>query len=184
MSKKIAHIITGCQHADPQSQRDLFDLFNKKLYGVAVNYLHNKEDAKEALQESWIQIFNSISSYNDQGLFEGWLKTIVIRVCWKAIRVNKGVLSIDNFHDVTREDHVRQVYDKMTCDELLSLINFIPPTARTVFTMFVVDQYSHQEISEALSIEVSTSRAHLSRARKLLKEKYFSMNQIAQNGTQ
>jgi len=183
LTTSISHIIKGCQKAIPKSQRALFDLYNSKLYGVAVNYMHDKEEAKEVLQESWIQIFKSISKYSEEGVLEGWLKTIVIRVCWKTIRANKTVLSLDDYHNVTREDHVNQVYDKMTCEELLGLVNFIPVTARTVFTMFVIDQYSHQEISEALNIEVSTSRAHLSRARKLLKEKYFTMNQIAQNGS-
>lgn len=184
MIKSITHIIKGCQKANPRSQRALFDMFNKKLYGVAVNYMHDRENAKEVLQESWIQIFNSINTYTDEGLLEGWLKTIVIRVCWKTIRMHRTVVSIEDYQEVTRESMSDQIYDKMTCEELLGLVKFIPVNSRTVFTMYVIDQYSHKEIAQSLDIEVSTSRAHLSRARKLLREKYFSMNQITQNGTQ
>ena len=183
MTSSLSHIINGCRKANPKSQRALFDLFNKKLYGVAVNYMHDREEAKEVLQESWIQIFKSINSYTDEGLLEGWLKTIVIRVCWKSIRKHKTV-SIEDYHEVPIESISEQIYNKMTCEELLGLVKFIPVNSRTVFTMYVIDQFSHKEIAHSLDIEVSTSRAHLSRARKLLREKYFSMNQITQNGTQ
>lgn len=156
-------------------------MYNKKLFAISLNYMKNHEDAKEACQESWVEIFNSLNAYKEQGNFNAWVKRIVIRVCWKMIRKDKTLEFLDNYTEQISFKEVSNIYDKMECDELLKLLKILPAAAKTVFIMYVVDGFSHAEISEAMGIKVVTSRTHLSRARKLLKEKYFLTNRIARN---
>jgi len=160
----------------------MFDMYNLKLYAVACNYMSNKSDAQEVMQESWIEIFKSIKNYSEKGNLHGWLKTIVIRVCWKMIRANKNHMSIENVHEVSFHDQAQQIHDKMTCEEMMNLLECLPAMMQTVFKLFVIEQYSHLEISKILDINESTSRVHLSKARKILKKQYFNMNQISENG--
>ena len=70
----------------------------------------------------------------------------------------------------------------MTCEEVLSLLSFVPASSQQVFKMFVLDQYNHTEISEMLGIDKSTSRAHLAKARKVLREKFEIINNVKHNG--
>jgi len=151
------------------------------LTHITKNYLLY-ENAKEACQEAWVQIFKGLNMYQEQGNFQAWIKQIVIRVCWKMIRKEKTLVHLDEIAEMIPNDEVRQIYDKFECEELLDLLTFVPTVSRAVFIMYVVDELSHKEIATAMDIKEVTSRAHLYKARKLLKEKYFSINKIAGNG--
>ncbi len=178
---EISHIISLCTENDRKAQRTLFEMYNKRLYAIALNYLKDNEEAKEACHVAWIEIFKSLKNFKDQGSFDGWIKRIVIRVCWKMIRKDRTLEHLDNYADEGSYVEVSKIYDKMECEELLNLLEVVPKVSRAVFLMHVVDGLSHTEIAEAMDFKVVTSRAHLFKARKLLKEKYFLMNRIARN---
>jgi len=140
--------------------------------------MNNIHTAEEILQDSWIDIFNGLSRYEDRGKFEGWLKTIVIRRAWKAIKKRKYVEELNDDYAKSSINMEKQIIDQMTCQEILNKLEIIPNGAREVFKMAVIDGYNHQEISEILDISPSTSRAHLSRARKILQKKYSNQFKI------
>ncbi len=178
----LKHIVNGCLEGDRISQMALYNTFNRTLYGVAVKYMHNIHDAEEVVQDSWIAIFKSLSGYSEEGKLAGWMKTIVIRTAWKHIRKKPefSELTESNQNNVVRLDI--QWIDKMTCEEILSLLDLIPEAQRIVFKMFVIDQLNHNEIAEILEITPSTSRAHLTKARKKLKTQYDLLNKGNRNG--
>jgi len=110
------------------------------------------------------------------------MKTIVIRTAWKTLKKNQRFTSIERIPEVVGPSLDVQLTSQFTCEEILSLLHYIPVGAREVFKLFVLDGYDHTEISQMLEIEKSTSRAHLSKARKLLKEKFNELDKIAHNG--
>lgn len=136
--------------------------------------MNNTHSAEEVLQDSWIDIFNGLQRYQDQGKFEGWMKTIVIRRAWKAIKKRKFVEELNDDYTKSTVNMEQQIMDQMTCQEILNELEIIPNGAREVFKMAVIDGFNHKEISDILEITESTSRAHLSRARKILHQKYTS----------
>lgn len=144
--------------------------------------MHDVDDAKEVCQESWIQVFKSLHNYEELGQFNAWIKRIVIRVCWKSIRQEKKIISLNNVNDEVASNDISNIYNKFEYEELLALLEILPTNSKAVFVMYVIDGLSHSEIAEAMEIKIGTSRAHLFKARQLLKEKYFSLNKIAGNG--
>ncbi len=182
MPDQIQDIITNCLKGNRKSQKQFFKMYNRKLYAVALKYMGNVSDAEEVLQDSWLSIFNSLTNYKNQGQIEAWLKTIVVRTAWKATRKRKFHAEIDSVSNLVKASESSQAIDKMTCEEVLSLLSFVPAASQQVFKMFVLDQYSHKEIAAILSIDESTSRAHLSKARKMLKEKFAIINNVKHNG--
>ena len=178
MSDINIHIIKSCIAGDRKSQKSFFEAYNKKLYAVALKYMGNVSEAEEVLQDSWMNIFNSLDKYNDQGKLEGWLKTIVIRTAWKQTRKRKYHSELDHAADMTHFNGSSQAIDKMTCEEVLKLLEYVPIASQQVFKMFVIDQYSHAEISEILGINNATSRSHLAKARKVLKERFELLNKV------
>lgn len=180
--EQIENIIPQCIQGDRASQKLLFKTYNKKLYGIAIKYMGNVKDAEEVLQDSWLSIFKSLHSYKNEGKLEGWLKTIVVRTAWKATRQRNFHADIDSLANLTKVSESSQAIDRMTCDEILSLLSFVPASSQQVFKMFVLDEYTHQEISEILGIEKATSRAHLAKARKVLREKFEIINNVKHNG--
>ncbi len=182
MSEQIENIISQCIQGDRKSQKMLFKSYNKRLYAIALKYMGNVSEAEEVLQDSWIGIFKSLGNYKNEGKFEGWMKTIVIRTAWKATRKRTFHADIDAVSNLTKVSESSQAIDKMTCEEVLSLLSFVPASSQQVFKMFVMDEYTHKEISEILGIDKSTSRAHLAKARKVLREKFEIINNIKHNG--
>jgi len=172
----ISHLIKRCKKGNQQAQHQLFKMYNSFLYSVAMRYLKNKQEAEDALQDAWFQIFKSIKTYKETGQLEFWMKKIMIRSCWLIVKNKKRHLDIEAISHPQSESLDSTVIDKMTCDEILELLEDISVIARQVFKMAVIEGMKHDEIGKILEIKESTSRAHLSRARKLLKEKFNLKN--------
>ncbi len=165
-----------------KSQRALFDRYNAMLFAIIKKYIQNRQDAEEVLQETWIDIFKSLANYRDAGKFEGWIKTIAIRKAWKAIKSKPVVYELASYNQVQKTKLDKQIMDKLTCEEILKLLQYVPTSAREVFKMNVLDGFTHKEIAEIMSIEVSTSRAHLTKARRILKSLFEKLNLSVSNG--
>jgi RNA polymerase sigma factor (sigma-70 family) len=118
-------------------------------------------------------IFKDIKKFKHKGSFEGWAKRVTINVALQKFR-KKSILKFDKIEEnqLTEEEITVDVDEKnISLSFLLSLINELPPKYQLVFNLYVLDGYSHQEISEVLNISTGTSKSNLFRARKLLQNK-------------
>jgi len=104
-----------------------------------------------------------------KGSFEGWLKRIAINTALQRYR-KPGVYSLVNEENI-KEVEVEVEEDTIPLDYLLTIIQELPDRYRMVFNLYVMDGYSHREISELLTISQGTSKSNLARARVILKEK-------------
>lgn len=157
----------------------MFDKYNGPMYAIAYKYCNGAENAKEIVQESWIDVFKSLHNYHHQDKLFGWMKTIVIRTAWRKMKSSPTEVELTSAIRGS-VDGQHELMEKMTCDEVLSLLDQIPLKSRMVFKLFVMEEYRHKEIAKHLNITESTSRAHLTKARKILKDKYFILNKISQ----
>ncbi len=138
--------------------------------------MYTHHDAEEVVQNAWVSIFKSLSNYQHRDKFEGWMKVIVIRQAWKARAQQKKVEVLSDYENELSYDIEKTLIDKMTCLEILSTLEKVPFGSREVFKMYVLEGYKHVEIAKILEISESTSRVHLSKARKILKELFLSLN--------
>lgn len=182
MSQKLKTIIEGSIKGDKACQRQLFDMYHSFVFSQCLKYVNDYQLAEEVVQDAWIMIFNGLSSYTEEGNFKAWIKTIAIRRAWKAINKIRPLIEMpsEEIHESNASEN--QVLDKMTCDEVLDLLQSLPTGPRTVFKMAIIDQLNHSEIAKILEITESTSRVHLTNARKMLKEKFEKLNKISSNG--
>jgi RNA polymerase sigma-70 factor (ECF subfamily) len=146
-------------------------MFSGKLFGVCLKYSQNRQDAEDVLQDSFLTIFSKIKQFKSAGSFEGWMKRIVINTALQKYR-DKSTLQ------VVKQEAVEEEIEEIDFDDiqlnlnfLLNLIQQLPDRYRLVFNLYVLDHFSHKEISEMLQISEGTSKSNLSRARVLLKEK-------------
>jgi RNA polymerase sigma factor (sigma-70 family) len=140
---------------------------------VCLKYSRTYQDAQDTLQDSFIMIFKDIKKFKHKGSFEGWAKRVTINVALQKFR-KKSILKFDKIEEnqLTEEEITVDVDEKnISLSFLLSLINELPPKYQLVFNLYVLDGYSHQEISEVLNISTGTSKSNLFRARKLLQNK-------------
>jgi RNA polymerase sigma-70 factor (ECF subfamily) len=118
-------------------------------------------------------IFKDIKKFKHKGSFEGWAKRVTVNVALQKFR-KKSILKFDKIEEIqlTEEEITVDVDEEnISLSFLLSLINELPPKYQLVFNLYVLDGYSHQEISDLLNISTGTSKSNLFRARKLLQNK-------------
>ena len=170
----LHQLIINCKKRDIKSQSEIYHLFAGKLFALCLKYSKTKHGAEDNLQDAFITIFDKIDQYKFKGSFEGWMKRIVINTSLQTYR-QKNVLNLveENYPD---EVEVEIDEEELSLDFLLEIIRDLPERYRMVFNLYVLDGYSHKEISEMLGIAIGTSKSNLSRARLILKDR-IELNQ-------
>ncbi|MGM0496465.1 MAG: RNA polymerase sigma factor [Bacteroidota bacterium] len=183
MYKNLTNIIEACQKGERVSQKQLYTLFSAKLYGVCLRYSNNEEDAKDLLQEGFIKIFKSIKQYNHNGSFEGWMRKIIVNTALERFRKSTRSLTIDNddYMDSLQLNY-EHVFEELAYKDLMKMVQELSDQYRIVFNLYVIEGFSHKEISQKLNIGEGTSKSNLSRARELLKEKVRKQYKIKKTG--
>ncbi len=168
MDDKI--IIAECKNANSRYQKILLNKYSDFLASAARNYISDSETILDVLQETWIIIFNNLESYEERGYFYAWAKKIMLR---EIIRISKKEKAKEVFIGTLQaKDHTSKpsVERKLELQEAMKLVEKLRSPAREVFKLHVIDGLSHKEIGEIMNIKDSTSRVHLTNARKELKE--------------
>lgn len=137
-----------------------------------MRYASNREEAEDVLQEAFIIVFEKMHQFRMEGSFEGWIRRIMINKCLEHIRKTAKVfpiIDIDNVEDKFISEE--EVLNTIAFNELLAMIQELPPMYKMVFNLYVFDGRSHKEIADTLGIAEGTSKSNLSDARTILKRK-------------
>ncbi|MCQ2137591.1 MAG: RNA polymerase sigma factor [Bacteroidales bacterium] len=167
-------LIQGCIRGDRTAQRRLYDRYAPTMLALCSRYTGSRDTAQDVLIEGFLTIFDKIGTYRAQGSFEGWMRRIFINESLMYIRKNDVLRYADEIENVPEtglgfESH--GVVEKMNADQLMELIMEMPVGFRSIFNLYVIEGYSHQEIAEALGITEGSSRSQLSRGRVWLQER-------------
>lgn len=166
----LERLIEQCVKQNAHAQSQLYKLYASKLFSLCLKYSKNYAEAEDNLHDTFITVFKKISQFKNKGSFEGWLKRIAINTALQRYRENVGVFDIVNEEQI--EDSVIDIDDdNISLDYLLKIIQELPDRYRLIFNLYVLDGYSHVEISELINISIGTSKSNLSRARAILKSK-------------
>jgi len=166
------HLIEGCRKGNRLAQKELYENYSRRMMGVCLRYVNDRETARDLLQDGFVKVFTSIGSYTGVGSFEGWMRKIFVNCALEYLRksdVLRDAADLDNSPELTEPDS--SVISKMAAAELLQLVHELPSGFRTVFNLFAIEGYSHKEISEMLNITESTSRSQFTRAKQLLQRR-------------
>ncbi len=115
------------------------------------------------------KVFNQIHQFQQKGSFEGWIRRIMVNECLSFIRANQTLIFIDD-HKVADFDDVDDLNDDDFEFDAHQILELLDNPYRLVFNLYVLENYSHQEIAQTLNISVSTSKTQLHRAKTKLKE--------------
>jgi RNA polymerase sigma factor (sigma-70 family) len=164
-------LIEACIKGDREAQRNLYDIFSKKMYMVCLRYTKSTEEAEDVLQEAFVKIFNNLKGYRGDSRLAYWMKRIVVNTALNSRRKKLYMYPMVDIDDVNYTVETKKPIPEFSLDELLKMIHELPTGCQTVFNLFVIEGYSHTEISEMLEISIGTSKSQFARARKLLQEK-------------
>ena len=163
-------LIEGCLKGDRKIQHELYKRFAPKMYAVCLRYASNAEEAEDILQEGFIKVYNKIGSFRKEGSFEGWIRRIFVNTAIEQFRKKVYLQPITDIEEDTVEGKYLSVLDRLSEKDIIQLIQQLSPGYRTVFNMYVVEGYTHKQISELLGISEGTSKSQLSRAKQILQD--------------
>jgi len=164
-------IIDQCKNNNAKAQMQLYNLYSQAMFLVALRYVKDKFIAEDVMQDAFIKGFKNIHNYKNEVAFGAWLKRIVINQSIDEIKkkkleliaLNEEVFKIENENDWIIESTSSK-------DEIVSIINQLKEKYRLVLSLYLLEGYDHQEIATILNITENTSRTHLLRGKKILKE--------------
>jgi RNA polymerase sigma factor (sigma-70 family) len=172
-------LIQRCVKLDAVAQRILFDEYCGRLMTICRRYSRDQPEAEDMLQESFIRIFRFIGKFNFNGSFEGWLRKITVRSAIQFLQ-KRQIKFTDLPHAPDRLDTGKPlISSQLDAEDLLKVIATLSEGYRTVFNLYVIDGYSHEEIAQLLNIEIATSRSQLSKAREILRKKLNLFHKIS-----
>ncbi|MDG5492076.1 RNA polymerase sigma factor [Psychroserpens sp. SPM9] len=171
MPKTQTILIQRCKKGDDKAMMQIYDLYCEAMYRIACRYL-NDEDAKDAMQESFIKAFHKIDHFTENFTFGVWLKRIVINHCIDELKKKRLLFEDSDVYNLTMEtDANNWDFDaEITKQQILDAIEKLPSKYKIVVKLYLIEGYDHKEISGILEIPVQTSRTHLRRGRLQLRD--------------
>lgn len=171
----------------------VYKRFHGYLFAIALRYVKHREDAEELVNESFVRAFGKISDFMNKGsqrtggadverMFKGWIAKICVNASIDFLRSKRTMQSLDD-----DEDEAYQKVESLTVEEpgdmevedIMKMLFHLPEIQRTIFNLYEVEGYSHEEIADMLRIPAGTSRTYLTRAKERLRQLYTNRNLTA-----
>ena len=177
-----AELIAACVRGEHRAQRQLYDQLAGLMLTVCRRYLKRREDAEEALILGFAKMFRALPNYRFEGSFEGWVRRIMVNESLMQLRQREMMtVSFEEFLQPENLAVTAATADtQLQAEDLMGLLATLPPGYRTVFNLYALEGYGHQEIAELLGISEGTSKSQLSKARALLQRR-VQFSAIASN---
>lgn len=183
LHKNHLQLIEKAIKKDRRAQQHLFNLFAPKMLGVCRQYFRDADRAEEVMLMGFLKVFNHLEDFQNKGSFEGWVRRIMVNQSISELRKDSKFRFVQDTDIENESSYSVEMDTELEADEIQELIDELPEGYRTVFVLYVIEGYKHNEIAELLKISENTSKSQLHKARKLLQTKFKEQNEI-RYGTQ
>ena len=177
--ENIRSLITGCQKKYRESQELLYRTFYGYGMSICLRYVDNREEAAEILNDGFMKIFTNIGKFEQDKPFKPWLRQILVNTAINHYRKEQRALKFQDIAYGDQEADVEHTFSSISYQEMLDLLKKLPLSYRTVFNLFVLEGYKHEEIANMLGISVGTSKSALFKAKELLKKYLNSFFEVS-----
>ncbi len=164
-------IVEACKRGDRKAQFELYKLYSKAMHNICVRMLGSAENAEDALQNAFVDVFTKLESFRFESTIGAWIKRIVINNCINALKKRRMA-----FAELMDNAQIPNEKDPSVSDAVLNVsaiqqaIQQLSDGYRTVFNLYALEGYDHEEIGQVLGISEATSKSQYSRAKAKLRE--------------
>jgi RNA polymerase sigma factor (sigma-70 family) len=171
-------LVQQCLKGDRKAQKQLYNSYATQMLGVCLRYASDRAEAEDMLQEGFVKVFQSLKDLRDYSQLGAWIQKIMVTTALMHLRKQRLVLSNsdDEITDVSEPAEDESATSNLSREELLDLIQQMPPGFRAVFNLCAIEGFSHKAISEQLNITVGTVKSQYARAKKMLQEQVKEMD--------
>lgn len=167
----LSNIIEGCIERNRASQKAFYQRFYGYAAAICMRYCSNEDDVSLVVNNGFLKIYLSLSEFNPrhtnlEASLKGWMKRIMINASIDHLRKNHRNFMLAEVTDqhFNVMDPTSSI-DHMLYKEILAIIQKLSPAYRTVFNLYVMDGFKHEEIATQLNISVGASKSNLAKAR-------------------
>ncbi len=171
----LKNIIKECASGNVRAQETLYRMLAPKMFGVCLRYSKDSTEAEDSLQEGFIRVFTHINKFRHEGSLEGWVRRIMVNVSLEKFRKQHVMHPVEDVSIYEQHNFSDDILAKITAEELIELIQELPPRYRMVFNLYVLEGLNHKEIGETMEISEGTSKSNLARARDILKRRVIKL---------
>jgi RNA polymerase sigma-70 factor (ECF subfamily) len=158
----------------------LVEAYSGYVYTICKRYVKEDDVAKDCMQESLIQVIRKIDQYEERGKLKSWISAVTVKKCLDIIRKEKRHKSSDI--DLVAEPSVGEtISNALNAQDVVIFLDLLPDQYRIALNLFLIEGYSHKEISEQLGVTESSSRSIVSRGRKMILERFRLENKRTEN---
>ena len=175
---KFIILIERCRKQDRQAQNELYMVYFSYGMSICTRYIQDRSEAITILNDAFLRIFTNLNAYNTDLDFKPWFKTIMVRSAINYLKKMKKYKLEMNIEEARFTAVKDDFFSKFNYVELMGMIQSLTLAYRTVFNMYVIDGFKHQEIADSLGITVSTSKSNLTRAKQKLRELITKKNKL------
>ena len=169
-------LIAGCKRGEQWARRDVYEKYAPAMFSLCVRYVGDTEAAKDVLQDGFVKIFTKADQFAEKGNFGGWIRSVFINTSLEYLRrrnYQKEDIKVDDLEN--EQESISNLPENISADDLMECIAELPEKYRTVFNLYAIEGYSHNEIAMMTGIQESSSRSQFLRARQLLQKKVLEL---------
>ena len=141
------------------------------MYGMSISlrYANNRDEASEILNDGFMKIFANLKKFDLSKPFKPWLRKIMVNTAIDHYHKKQREIHGEEMKKAINESDSEKILSGISYQEVIGLLQKLPPSYRTVFNLYVIEGYTHEEIANLLNIAPGTSKSNLFKAREQLK---------------
>ncbi len=172
-------LISRCQTGDKDAFRQLVERCQRMVFSVALKMLADEDEAKDAMQETFLRVWLNISKYDSRRSFTTWLFAIVSRLCLDRLKGRARIIALPEDEAVLRHYASADGQHDLENREWVAIVRLLAeklsPKQRLVFTLSQLEGLSSQEVEEATGYTAKQVKSNLYAARQTIRERLMKM---------
>ncbi len=180
-SEAESSLIALCRQGNRRAQQQLYRRYCDAMYNVCFRLLGHAAEAEDALQESFVDVFDKLDSFREESSLGAWIKRIVINQCLNVLKKRRiRFEALSESVEQVREDDPDVENDQIVYEvkRVREAIMKLPDGYRQVLTLYLIDGYDHAEIASILGIRETGSKSQYSRAKAKLREMLHTSSSV------
>ena len=184
MERSDSELIRACRRGDKEAFRELVERYQRKVVSVALGMVHNREDALEIAQETFVKAYENLTRFKGESSFYTWLYRIVVNraIDFQRRERRHPTVGLDDrgpsgegYEETLKEERLADPYQQAQSreigDRVTEAINELTPDHKAVILLREVEGLSYDEISRVMQCSKGTVMSRLHYARKKLQKK-------------
>lgn len=172
-SKRDSALINAVKDGDNSAFATLIELYESKVRALGFSFFRNHTDTDDFVQDVFIKVYASLSSFRGDSLFSTWLLRIAYNLAINSVKRRKEYLPLSDKIELFDKDlgPEERLLRKYTMDAIRETLKELPEKYEACLDMYFFYDMPYNEISDVLGLPVNTIKSHIFRAKKILHDK-------------